>query len=1044
MISKYFFFCVFFLGLFMGHSQKLDLSNLKNLEVRNVGPANMSGRITAIDAVEDDPKIIYVGAASGGVWKSENGGTAWYPIFDDQPTQNIGALAIQQNNPSVVWVGTGEGNPRNSMNLGMGIFKSLDAGRTWKPMGLEATKTIHRILIDPRNPDVVYVGAMGDPFTPSEHRGLYKTTDGGQSWNKILNTNQRSGVADLIMDPTNPNTLFAALYEHRRTPFSFTSGGPGSGLFVSHDGGDTWKPITDKNGLPSGDLGRIGLAIAPSDPNRLYAKIEATKNALFRSDDGGYNWNKVNEDPKFTNNRPFYFQDLAVDPSDANRLYNIYQPLSVSYDGGKTFDPIPMIPADETKGIHADFHAFWVNPHDPENFIIGGDGGLGITNDHGKSWYFPETIPVAQLYHVNVDNERPYQVYAGMQDNGNWSGPGYTWKRGGIRTLYWQYLVGGDGFDISPDLDNPRFGYGSSQNGNLYRYDQLTGYYVSIIPPSPNIHTRLRFNWNAAYARDPKNPNMVYYGSQFVHVTHDKGANWEIISPDLTTNNPEHQKSDYGGLTLDVSGAEIYNSILTISPSPIDDKVIWVGTDDGQVQLTTDGGKSWHNLTSQIKELPKEGWITQLKASRYNAGEAWLVVNNYRKGDYAPYLFKTGNYGKTWSRMVDGDKVKGYALSVLQDPVEPKLVFLGTENGLWISIDEGRTWEKFENGFPSVSTMDLVVQEPESALIIGTFGRAIWILDDLLSLREIARNALKPVLTALPNNNAVQVKGLFINPPGNIWTGFHTTFEGENKLFQGMKIPFYLTDAPDSTTSVSASIFQNGSTLIKRIEKKQLVKGLNYIPWKLDEQTATLPSSSPEEDQRGIPVLPGPYKIVLNLGSVKDSSTVTVLSDPRFDLDAETDVKFHDFQKDVDIQVAKLAGLLIGIDSKKDRVNALEKQLKNLDYKPDDRLRISTKEMSDALDTLRSKGQTSRPKRQVGAWQSFEVTPYSKIQEVLMMAAARTTIPSTSDLAQLEMAKVLIDEFSASVDDFLKNQWTPFEEKINNSKIDWFNERDTH
>ncbi|MCJ7466414.1 MAG: hypothetical protein MUO53_06935, partial [Maribacter sp.] len=1028
------------LSLFIGHSQKLDLSYLENLAIRNVGPANMSGRITAIDAVTENPKIIYVGAASGGVWKSENGGTAWYPIFDDQPTQNIGAIAIQQNNPSVVWVGTGEGNPRNSMNLGMGIFKSLDAGKTWKPMGLEATKTIHRILVDPQNPDVIYVGAMGDPFTPSEHRGLYKTTDGGQSWKKILYTNQQSGIADLIIDPTNPNTLFAAMYEHRRTPYSFTSGGPGSGIFVTHDGGDNWKPITDKNGLPAGELGRCGLAIAPSDPNRLYAKIEATKNALYRSDDGGYNWYKVNDDPKFTNNRPFYFQDLAVDPKDANRLYNIYQPVSVSYDGGKTFDPVPMIPADETKGIHADFHAFWVNPHDPENFIIGGDGGLGITNDHGKSWYYPETIPVAQLYHVNVDNERPYQVYAGMQDNGNWSGPGYTWKRGGIRTLYWQYLVGGDGFDISPDLENPRFGYGSSQNGNLYRYDQLTGYYVSIIPSPPSLQTRLRFNWNAAFARDPKNPKTVYYGSQFVHVTHDKGANWEIISPDLTTNTPEHQKSDYGGLTLDVSGAEIYNSILTIAPSPIDDKIIWAGTDDGQVQLTTDGGKTWRNLTEEIKGLPREGWIAQIKASRYNAGEAWVVVNNYRKGDYAPYLFKTVNYGKTWSRLVDGNKVNGYALSVLQDPVEPKLVFLGTENGLWISIDEGMTWEKFENGFPSVSTMDMVVQEPESALIIGTFGRAIWILDDLLSLREIARYALKPTLTALPNNSAVQVKGLFINPPGNIWTGFHTTFEGENKLFQGIEIPFYLTDAPDSTTSVSASIFQNETTLIKRIEKKKLVKGLNYIPWKLDEQSATLPSGSSEEDLRGIPVLPGKYKIVLGLGSVKDSSTVTVINDPRFDLAPQIDVKLHDFQRDVDIQVAKLAELLIGIDTKKDRVNALEKQLKNLDYKPDDLLRLSTMDMLDALDTLRAKGQAVRPKRQLGAWQSFEVTPYSKIQEVLMMSAARTTIPSASDLGQLEMAKNLIDEFAATVDDFLKHLWAPFEEKINNSKIDWFNE----
>ena len=355
---------------------------------------------------------------------------------------------------------------------------------------------------------------------------------------------------------------------------------------------------------------------------------------------------------------------------------------------------------------------------------------------------------MAQFYHIGVDHDKPYNVYGGMQDNGNWSGPGYTWKRGGIRTLYWQYLVGGDGFDISPDLENSRFGYGSSQNGNLYQYDKLTGYYVSIQPPAPDRKTTLRFNWNAGFAKDPYDMNKAYYGSQFVHVTYDKGASWEVISPDLTTNNPEHQKADYGGLTLDVSGAEMYNSILTIAPSPLEKNTIWVGTDDGQVQLTTDGGATWTNLTKQVKGLPEEGWIAQIKASRYYAGTAWIVVNNYRKGDYAPYLFKTEDFGKTWIRLAD--KVNGYALTFIQDPVEPNLAFLGTENGLWMSMDAGLTWQQFKNGFPSVSTMDITIQEPESALIVGTFGRAIWVLDDLLTLREIAAKRLKKGITALP------------------------------------------------------------------------------------------------------------------------------------------------------------------------------------------------------------------------------------------------------------------------------------------------------
>ena len=494
-------------------AQTLDFDSLENLKIRNIGPANMSGRITTIDVLTSNPKIMYVGAASGGVWKSENGGSAWNPIFDDQPTQNIGAIAIQQSNPEVVWVGTGEGNPRNSMNLGMGIFKSEDGGVSWKHMGLEETKTIHRIIIDPSDANIIYVGAMGDPFTENEHRGLYKSVDGGKNWKRILFSNNSSGIADLVMDPINPKKLFAALYQHKRTPYSFVSGGSGSGLFLSLDSGETWSKIGVNQGLLQGDLGRIGLAIAQSNPNRVYAKIEAKKNLLFRSDNGGTSWTVINSNPKFTNNRPFYFQDLAVDTQDEDRLYNIYQPLSVSYDGGKTFDPSPMIPADETKGIHADFHAMWINPKDPQHFIIGGDGGLGITQDHGKSWYFPETIPVAQFYQINVDYDTPYNVYGGMQDNGNWSGPAYTWKRGGIRTLYWQYLVGGDGFYIAPDRDNSRFGYGTSQNGDLYRYDKRTGYYQSIAPQPISTKKGLRFNWNAGFAKDPHDEKAAYYGS---------------------------------------------------------------------------------------------------------------------------------------------------------------------------------------------------------------------------------------------------------------------------------------------------------------------------------------------------------------------------------------------------------------------------------------------------------------------------------------------------------------------------------------------------
>ncbi|WP_296704682.1 hypothetical protein [Algoriphagus sp.] len=995
----------------------------------------MSGRITTIDVVTENPKIMYVGAASGGVWKSENGGSAWKPVFDKQPTQNIGALAIQQSNPNVIWVGTGEGNPRNSMNLGMGIFKSEDGGESWQHMGLEDTKTIHRIIIDPVDPNIVYVGAMGDPFTANEHRGLYKTIDGGLTWEKILFSNNLSGIADLVMDPSNHNKLFAALYEHKRTPYYFTSGGEGSGLYVSQDAGKNWHKQGVEEGLPTGDLGRIGFAIAASEPDRMYAKIEAEKNAIYRSDNGGDSWEMINDNPKFANNRPFYFQELAVDTEDKERLYNIYQPLSVSYDGGITFDPIPMIPADETKGIHADFHAFWVNPNDAKHFIIGGDGGLGITYDHGKSWYFPETIPVAQFYHVGVDNDVPYNVYGGMQDNGNWSGPAYTWKRGGIRTLYWQYLVGGDGFDISPDLDNSRFGYGSSQNGNLYRYDKLTGYYVSIQPPAPDVKTSLRFNWNAGFARNPLDANSAYYGSQFVHVTYDKGASWEIISPDLTTNNPEHQKPDYGGLTLDVSGAERYNSILTIAPSSLDKNVIWVGTDDGQVQLTRDAGKTWVNLTFNIKGMPDEGWIAQIEASRYDKGSAWMVVNNYRKGDYAPYLFRTNDFGKTWVRLADEVKVKGYALTVIQDPVEPKLVFLGTENGLWISIDEGNSWEQFMNGFPSVSTMDLKIQEPESALIVGTFGRAIWVLDDLLSLREIAGNRLKTGINALPMNDAVQVKGLFINPPGNIWTGFYTTFEGENKVFQKTQIPFYLSNQPSKNHKVKAEVFDAQNRLINTIEADSLEDGLNYLIWRLDEKSAATSGAWQDEFSRDIPVLPGEYRIVISDSLFSDTTKVKVIPDPRFDLEASVDEELYKFRKEADVLLAKLKNELKIIDEKKASVDELIQKKNEANVSAEDETLVLAKSMQQQLKELRAQGQTPRPERQVGAWQSFETSPYSKIQDALAIAAAQTKVPSKQNWDVLNQAAGLIDEYSIKVNFFMENQWHSFESEVNKENL---------
>ena len=541
---------------------------MKEMKPRNIGPGGMSGRITAIDVNLQNPDIIYAGAASGGVWKSTSGGIRWTSLFNDQITASIGAIAIQQSNPEVVWVGTGEGNPRNSLNGGYGIFKSLDGGQTWQSMGLEKTRHIHRILIDPQNPNTVYVAAIGSPWGEHPERGVYKTTDGGIHWKKILFANLKTGAADLVMDPSNPNKLIAALWEHKRDPWFFKSGGKGSGLFITHDGGDHWKQITQQDGLPEGELGRIGLAIAPSDTQRVYALIEAKKNGFYRSDDGGLHWKLVNEEEEI-GNRPFYYSDIRVDPQNENRIYSIFTYVNVSEDGGKSFKE--LMPAyNVDNGVHPDHHAWWIHPKDGSFMINGNDGGLNITRDRGKNWRFVGNIPVGQFYHISVDMDYPYNVYGGMQDNGSWKGPAYVWRDQGIRNAYWQEILFGDGFEVVPNESNSRFGFGMSQQGSVSRYDAETGDNYSIKPTHPDPNILLRFNWNAAIAKDPFNAQTLYFGSQFVHKSQDEGLTWQVISPDLTTNDKSKQKqSDSGGLTLDATGAENHCTLLVIEPSPL-------------------------------------------------------------------------------------------------------------------------------------------------------------------------------------------------------------------------------------------------------------------------------------------------------------------------------------------------------------------------------------------------------------------------------------------------------------------------------------------
>ncbi len=733
-------------------AQPLDLTYFDGLKPRNIGPAGMSGRVTSIDVDLSNDDIIYVGTASGGVWKSTNGGINFRPIFDDQPLQAIGSVAVSQKNPSVIWVGTGEGNPRNSANYGGGIFRSPDGGATWQARGLEKTRSIHRLIVHPDDPNTVFAGAQGNMWGPNPERGVYRTRDGGATWKQVLYLDEGTGVADLVMDPTNPDKLIAALWTFDRDPWFFNSGGKGSGIFISYNGGDSWTRVTDKDGLPKGELGRIGLAIAPSKPNLVYALVEAKVNGLYKSTDGGRKWSLVSE--KNIGNRPFYYADIYVDPQNENRIYNLWSYVSESEDGGRTFKTI----LDYGTGMHPDHHAFWVHPNDPDYLIEGNDGGMNISRDGGDSWRFVPNLPVAQFYHIDHDMDIPYNVAGGMQDNGSWVGPSQAWKAGGITVADWQEVFFGDGFDVSFKPDDNRYVYAMAQGGSMGLVDRETGHNTYIKPVHPEGKP-LRFNWNAPLEQSRSADCTIYYGSQYVHKSTDCGRNWTIISPDLTTNDTTKQRQDIsGGLTIDATQAENFTTLIVIAEDPFDARTIWAGSDDGLLHLTRDGGQNWEEQSARLPGVTAGSYIPYIELSSKNRGEAFLIVNDYRRSDFRPMAFRTTDYGKSWTRIVDENKVDGHALAIVQDPEQTNHLWLGTDRGLYFSLDYGQSWTHYTSGFPSVPVTDLKIHPREHDLVIGTFGRAAWILDDLRPFRALARerSLLQDSLVLFPPPTAYQ------------------------------------------------------------------------------------------------------------------------------------------------------------------------------------------------------------------------------------------------------------------------------------------------
>ncbi len=897
---------------------EIDSDLLSGLEARVVGPAAMSGRVAAIDAVVSDPNHIVVGAATGGVWISDNGGLNWEPVFDDEECASVGAVAINQANPDIIWIGTGEGNTRNSTSIGCGMFKSLDGGETWTKVGLENSERINRIALHPTDPDVAYTAVLGKLWGDSEERGLYKTTDGGETWSRLLYSNESTGATDIQMDPSNPNKLFASMWQFRRWPFFFESGGEGSGLYVSHDAGENWEELTEDDGLPPGELGRSAFAISRSNPNRVYALIEAEKSALSRSDDGGRTWTSINTDFDI-NDRPFYYNDLAVDPKNPDRVYRIGSRVKMSIDGGKTFEFIDAIACcAPTNSIHIDNHAWWINPNNPQHMIDGNDGGIGITHDGGETWRFVENLPLAQFYHIAVDNDMPYNIYGGLQDNGAWRGPAEVFENGGIRNLHWQEVAFGDGFDTVPHPDNSREGISMSQGGFLVNWNLDTGERRLIRPKGPDDGAELRFNWNAGFAQSPFDANTIFYGSQFVHKSTDRGKTWEIISGDMTTNNPEFQTyKESGGITSDVTAAENYTTITSINPSPIDQNVIWIGTDDGRVHVTRDGGETWNSVEDNIRRGPEGAWIPMIEPSRYDASVAFITVDDHRRGDSRPYVYRMENYGARWRSLVTDD-LSGYALSVRQDHVDENLLFLGTEFGLFFSTNAGRTWTKFTEGVPTVSVMDMAIQERENDLVLGTHGRSAFVIDDYSALRGLNDDSFNEPLTLLSLADGQQY--IANQTPGTRFPG-SGEFRALNEAF-GVMITFMASggdlkhpdpdkekarmvamraaDKGDETEDQDESKDAGGQVTIKvansagetiRTFKADVHQGVNRIMWDMRQDgTAAAPPARARADGTlppGLGVLPGTYTVTIEHGENSVSGEAKVLSDPRSSFSAE-------------------------------------------------------------------------------------------------------------------------------------------------------------
>ena len=849
---------------------------------REIGPALAGGRLTSVVGSATDPLLYFIGSAGAGVWKTTNGGATWSPMFDKQSVSSIGAVAIDPKNNDVVWAGTGETNPRNDVSYGDGIYKSIDGGKTWNHMGLRETMQISAVAIDPRKTDTVVVGAMGDFFKDSPDRGIYRTTDGGKTWAKTLYVGPQSGVSDLAVNPENPDEMYAGIWQFQRKPWTFNSGGPDDGLYKSIDGGLTWKKLTG-SGLPTGITGRIGLAIAASNPKRVYATIEAKDGILWRSDDAGATWTMISDDT-LVNQRPFYFSHLAVDTKNPDHVYGISNELAESKDGGKHFKAT-------AESVHVDYHSMWIAPNDPKRMITGEDGGYGLTVDGGKNWTFSRNLALGQVYHVGYSDETPYRVCAPLQDNNGFCGPSNALNPEGIPDGAWDRVVGGDGMWVVPDPLDPRLIWTDLQDGRVSIFDRATRRNTSVQPYYLNAAdefnfgaSKYRFNWDSPIAFAPWDPHVGWFGGNVVFQTIDRGVHWKAISPDLTRNNKEHQKPSGGPLALDVSGAEFSDTILDIEGSAKHTGEIWVGTDDGLVQVTLDGGAHWRDVTPP--GVPEYGRVEIVAPSPLVDGTAYAVIDRHMSGDRTAYAFVTHDHGAHWTSIADGLPAGQEARSIRPDTRDPHLVYLGLENSIWASHDDGAHWTSLNLNLPQVAVYDIRVQPRFNDLLIATHGRALWIFDDLTPVQMLPQAKAAGAML-FPIRDAYQY-GLHADDEG-----LYTRYAGKNPA-NGAEISFY--QATPGAAAPEIEILDATHKHVRwirgtnRVKEREIALVTNYtainrITWDFREDGPVRWDGAPKDEYKGprtgVTTIPGSYFARISLAGKTYEQAFTVKRDPR-------------------------------------------------------------------------------------------------------------------------------------------------------------------